>query len=1020
MVKLGARFKPGEERRVGKIVQQLGVQPTRADIIRRQEYERRVAEQIRKEKEIEATTERLQNVSLMDYGEAYEQLPEWQKERFKTPEVIEALPEYKKALEQQKSYEQYQSALSSYNADVRDLALARKVMRGSRMTITPGIRKWIIRISEGRDYVGSGPAFRTAEGAILGKGFLRPSPENIEKYGGFTEQVFVDKFTGHITSKPISPVIDYSDITKPSGITKPTPAEEMVSVIDMTARGELTPEMLRPKEVRAGWKPLVSAYEFMKTHPSPQEWLGEKFKGKDFEGVVGAIQDIERARIKESPEISSSGYFFGKLTEGITTSYSDIFKTSTEKAETYFKERKDKPVIKWMVEHKAPQHFAYDYFAKHKAPQERVGEFFVATKPPQEWLGEKLDIPTLKKIPVVDMITDIEIARKKEAPELTSAHFFFGKLFEATPITAEIKKAYKISGKETFREFFTGELGKGYKMAYRDISEWATYKDTKLFARKRDTDYMYQPSSEFIGGVMGGVGKYQLYAMPSGVGLGLFASPFLEKLIVGKGALGKYVKKHPIETTALLTMGAIGMYRPTKELVSVWGKKFIPLEKLTISQILSGKKTFPTAPSKYHLELFKESKYGLPGEKPIVTKLIGYTGKGKVVSPKLYKKLYFKVPKSTPGIWHTTGKEFPMKTFTEIGKSEFAGLYGSHAVSPHFLRVGGEGGYVLFGAGISLKSPAILRITPEEILWGKGVQVKTGKFLRYKWLTDLEKGKAYVPGVKAEVEAIIPPGTEIFRTGAKYYTMWKGHPVPIFQYKTTTGEIITTTFKGKDLSMQIKDINKYYSSLAGEKTYLISPTSMLRASYDFRSSIEKSSSKISESISKSLSKISKVSKPISKVSSIKRWSDIYKPSKFSKPSKVSDISKITSKLKPSKPYKPTSYKPPYKPKPTKRIIPPPFKFPALALPKFPRRIVKRKPRRIFRKPSLWALGMKITAPKMRKFEPSGLIIRPIISKRKRRKGISPLFKRTLKSDFDFWEEERRRRRKPIRRKRRRK
>ena len=100
-------------------------------------------------------------------------------------------------------------------------------------------------------------------------------------------------------------------------------------------------------------------------------------------------------------------------------------------------------------------------------------------------------------------------------------------------------------------------------------------------------------------------------------------------------------------------------------------------------------------------------------------------------------------------------------------------------------------------------------------------------------------------------------------------------------------------------------------------------------------------------------------------------------------------------------YKPPK-KPPYKPPiPTKKIIPLMLPTLVLVLPK-PRRIVKRKVRKkIIRKPTLWALAEKIYAPKPTKFEPSGLVIRPIIiEKLKKKKRISPLFKRTLK--LDFW------------------
>ena len=101
--------------------------------------------------------------------------------------------------------------------------------------------------------------------------------------------------------------------------------------------------------------------------------------------------------------------------------------------------------------------------------------------------------------------------------------------------------------------------------------------------------------------------------------------------------------------------------------------------------------------------------------------------------------------------------------------------------------------------------------------------------------------------------------------------------------------------------------------------------------------------------------------------------------------------------------------PPMKPK----VPPPPpiFLFPKLQLPKIPRRIVRRKGiKRIFRKPSLVALGQKIYAPRPARFEPSGLVMRPIISKRKiKKRRKSPLFRRTL--DIDFFKKKKRRKKK---------
>jgi len=593
--------------------------------------------------------------------------------------------------------------------------------------------------------------------------------------------------------------------------------------------------------------PQQKVHDFFATHKSPQQWLGEKI-------------------------VSGKG-----------------------KTKGYILEHKDSPILKWMAKTETPQTKAYKYFATHEAPQQKVHDFFATHKSPQQLVGEKITPSQLdkwgtSKVPLfvipggkldirnpLGMIKDIETARITTAPGQSSGQFFFENLARSNPITGDILKAYKGSGKETFRGFFTEGLEKAYTPAATDIAEWVTYKDTKLFAKARDKDYVYQPSSRLIGAGFGQVGKFQLYAMPAGVGTAVFASPFIEKAIVGKGALKKYVDKHPIETTALLGIGAFSMYKPVKSLVSVWGKKYIPMEGLTTTEVLAGKKTFPTAETS-HLRLFKKSKYRLPGEEQL-------------------------------GVWHATGGELPKKFAAIAGKSELPGMYVSPAVSPYFLRASGEGGYGLMGSTFSLKSPAILRITPQEILKASAKRVKPGKFMSHQWIDDVIKGKAYVPQIKGEVEAIIPEATEMIGKGSRYYTIYKGSPVPIVEYKTVLGETITGAGKGA-VTTTTKDIISTYSSVGGSKSYLLSPSSFIRGLTSYRkpstTSYSIPPSKVSARIFKLSYKPSSILPKISKVS----YKKSSKKTSYA-PAKVSGISyKSNYSYKVSPPKIPKSKYPP--------------------------------------------------------------------------------------------------------------
>lgn len=136
MAKLGEQIKQQEaaERRVGKLGQQVGAKPTRAAELRaKQEVEK-------KKEELEKTQQKLSGKSLADYGEAYEEIPSWQKQYFESPEKIkqeiikEEIPKYEKEIEKlQKAHAALKTKMSDpsqYNPVVHNpqsYALAKRI-----------------------------------------------------------------------------------------------------------------------------------------------------------------------------------------------------------------------------------------------------------------------------------------------------------------------------------------------------------------------------------------------------------------------------------------------------------------------------------------------------------------------------------------------------------------------------------------------------------------------------------------------------------------------------------------------------------------------------------------------------------------------------------------------------------------------------------------------------------------------------------------------------------------------------
>jgi len=321
-------------------------------------------------------------------------------------------------------------------------------------------------------------------------------------------------------------------------------AKEMVEAINKTAKGDLSPKDFRGKELRFGFQGISQIYGGVKTGADKtKQFILEHKDNKLIDFFATTKTPQERTRdffaTHRSPQVALR----------------DLYSSESKEVKKGILKHKDNKLI--------------DFFATTKTPQERTRDFFATHRSPQEVIGQNVPISVLEKagsikIPLfvgvggsvdvrtpVGMITDIETSRVQTAPTKSSSGFFFEKLAESNPITGDIQTAYKQSGKETARDFFTEKLGGEYTKAYTDIAEASLYKGGRLFAQKRDPNFTYQLPSRIIGGGLGKVGEFQLYAVP-GVGSALFVSPFIEKGIKGKGALGGYVKAHPYETAFAL------------------------------------------------------------------------------------------------------------------------------------------------------------------------------------------------------------------------------------------------------------------------------------------------------------------------------------------------------------------------------------------------------------------------------------------------------------------------------------
>lgn len=289
--------------------------------------------------------------------------------------------------------------------------------------------------------------------------------------------------------------------------------------------------------------------------------------------------------------------------------------------------------------------------------------------------------------------------------------------------------------------------------------------------------------------------------------------------------------------------------------------------------------------------------------------------------------------------WHGTPETFPKKTVTQPGTSELPGLYISPQFEAYFLKVGTDQSYK-FGLGFPVAgTPTGVRIQVKSFdAIPKSVKVKGRDAMKQFMMSEAEKGRAYIPTIKGEYEAIIPPETSIERIAGKYYVRVKGVRVPLDQYAVEgiTPQISSTqlnqiknliktgqadkktiaSLTGLSESSIEKTAGKYYVKIDGKRISLDKYFSREKNILTGQAKTIKELNVLSESyapsslvspyiltptfISSSKSKSSSYISPTSKMSSIKPSEPYsYKPSEGLKTSKISLAPSTSTSYKPS-------------------------------------------------------------------------------------------------------------------------
>lgn len=342
----------------------------------------------------------------------------------------------------------------------------------------------------------------------------------------------------------------------------------------------------------------------------------------------------------------------------------------------------------------------------------------------------------------------------------------------------------------------------------------------------------------------------------AGVGLTGYAGYNIYQQVKAKQTFAERTEVLSVAAKDVLLLGAgykIGTkgFQKTQGFFRTLGREEVSLQKLTTPEVYYGEKAFPTASKSQHLRLFQENVAG---------RYIGEQAGG----------------------FHTTPYKFwKGEIVPAAGSSELQGLYVSSYVSPHFAKVGG--GYSS-SYKIGLFQEASVPSTAYLIPKGFRISPYSSSAGGYKFNLPAKKGFLDIPLMKTEIEAIARPeaGAYTLKSG-NYYTKIQGVRVPIdvFEYGGTGSKTLASGLSS----------GKYSSAY---------PSSSITPSTFAPLGVSVKSAQPSKPLTSIKSSISKVSYPVSKVSSKTSYKS--KPSSISYPSSIKKASSSISR---------SSYKPSY-------------------------------------------------------------------------------------------------------------
>jgi len=193
--------------------------------------------------------------------------------------------------------------------------------------------------------------------------------------------------------------------------------------------------------------------------------------------------------------------------------------------------------------------------------------------------------------------------------------------------------------------------------------------------------------------------------------------------------------------------------------------------------------------------------------------------------------------------FHASSKPFKKITIAEGGTSELKGLYLAPKVSPHFLRISGERKLLSLRMFDTLR-PSVIKISPTEFKLAEGVSFSQKTMaslpkMKSFFIKRAELGKAYIPFVKREKEAVIPLGTKLVQSERRFYFEFEGRKVPIMEFETLPKKM-SKTLEVKKFST--KDISKISSYGKFKQRGLITPSEMILVAKSSKRSVKPISS----------------------------------------------------------------------------------------------------------------------------------------------------------------------------------